>query len=48
MGVEINDLNALVKPHVYEYIRNDDKIHLSEAGIEACAKQVAEFIRNEI
>ena len=48
IGLEINDLNALVKPHVYEYIRNDDKIHLSEAGIEACAKQVAEFIRNEI
>lgn len=46
MGVEINDLNALVKPHVYEYIRNDDKIHLSEFGIEACAKQVAEFIIN--
>ena len=48
IGLEINDLNSLVKPHVYEYIREDDKIHLSEAGIEACAKQVAEFIRNEI
>lgn len=46
MGLEINDLNALVKPRVYEYVRDDDKIHLSETGIEACAMQVAEFIRN--
>ena len=44
MGIEINDLNALVKPHIYEYIRDDDKIHLSDAGIEACARQVADFI----
>jgi hypothetical protein len=45
LGVEINDLNSLVKPHVYEYIRDDDKIHLSEAGIDACAKQVVSFIK---
>lgn len=45
-GIEINDLNALVKPHIHEYIREDDKIHLSEAGISAGAKQVADFIRN--
>ena len=45
LGIEINDLNNLVKPHVYEYIRDDDKIHLSEAGIDACAKQVASFIK---
>ena len=45
LGIEINDLNNLVKPHVYEYIRDDDKIHLSEKGIDACAKQVASFIK---
>lgn len=44
-GVEINDLNALVKPHIDEYIREDDKIHLNERGIEVCAKQVADAIR---
>ncbi len=44
MGIEINDLNSLVKPHVYEYIRDDDKIHLSDAGIEAVANQVARCI----
>lgn len=48
LGLEINDLNTLVKSNVYEYIRDDDKIHLSEEGIEVCAKQVAKFIRNEI
>ena len=45
MGLEINDLNGLVKPHLYEYIRDDDKIHLSEKGIDACAKQVVAFIK---
>ncbi|MBQ8658228.1 MAG: SGNH/GDSL hydrolase family protein [Clostridia bacterium] len=44
MGIVLNDLNALVKPHIYEYIREDDKIHLTEKGIEACAKQVAACI----
>ena len=46
MELEINDLNALVKPHVYQYICDDDKIHLSKTGIDVCAKQVAESIRN--
>ena len=45
IGLEINDLNALVKPHMYEYIRDEDKIHLSEQGVEACAKQVVSFIK---
>lgn len=44
MGIEINDLNSLVKPHIYEYIREDDKIHLNEKGIDACADQVVKFI----
>ncbi len=45
MGLEINDLNAFVKPKVFEYIRDDDKLHLSEAGIDACAKQVVSVIK---
>ena len=43
MGVLINDLHSLVAPHVDEYIR-EDLIHLSDAGIEACATQTAQMI----
>jgi lysophospholipase L1-like esterase len=43
-GVIINDLNGLLKPDVYKYIR-EDCIHLSEDGIELCAEQVARCIR---
>ena len=43
MGVLINDLHSLVAPHVDEYIR-EDLIHLSDAGIEACAGQTARMI----
>ena len=45
MGFTINDLNSLLKPDIEKYIRSDDKIHLTEAGIEVCAKQVAEYIK---
>ena len=45
MGFEINDLHSLVNADVYRYIRDDDKIHLSDEGIELCAKQVAEIIK---
>ena len=37
MGIVINDLNALVTPNIDTYIRKDDNIHLTEAGIDACA-----------
>lgn len=47
VGIEINDLNGLVKPHICEYIRADDKMHLSEQGIEACAKQVVDCLKKE-
>ena len=47
LGIEINDLNALVKMDVLRYIREDDKIHLSEEGIELCAKQVVKIIRGK-
>ena len=47
MGIEINDLNALVRQDVYKYIRDDDKIHLSDEGIALCAKQVVKYIKGE-
>lgn len=43
MGILINDLHSLVAPHVDEYIR-EDLIHLTDAGIEACAGQTARMI----
>lgn len=44
-GVRINDLHGLVMPRIEEYITPVDLIHLSDAGIEACAAQVAAEIR---
>ncbi len=46
LGVEINDLNALVSQNIYKYI-GADQIHLSEEGIELCAKQVVKAIKGE-
>ena len=45
IGVIINDLNALVSSDKEKYLRSDDLIHLSDDGIEACGKQVAEIIK---
>ncbi len=45
MGIIINDLHTFVYPHIDEYIRKDDKIHLTDAGIDACAEQVSRVIR---
>lgn len=47
LGVEINDLNALLSPDIQRYIRADDLIHLTEEGIELCAGAVARSIRGE-
>jgi len=44
LGVRINDLHGLVLAHIEEYLR-EDHVHLNEAGIDACAAQVAEAIR---
>ena len=44
LGVVINDLFSLVYPKMDEYIC-DDKVHLNEAGIFACAEQTARIIR---
>jgi len=43
MGIEINDLHAAVVQDVGTYIC-DDKVHLSEEGIELCARKVAEVL----
>ena len=45
MGLIINDLHSLVYPHIDTYISFEDHVHLTPAGIEACAAQVAELIR---
>lgn len=44
-GVIINDLYATLEKNVYKYIRTDDNLHLSEAGIDVCANQVADIIK---
>lgn len=44
-GVLIDDLYPLVAAHPDDYIRADDHIHLTEAGINACARQICETIR---
>lgn len=44
LGVLINDLHSVVKPHIDTYIC-DDNVHLSPAGIDACAKVVADAVK---
>jgi len=44
-GVIINDLYTLIASDIDRYIRHDDHIHLSEAGIEVAAEQVADIIK---
>ena len=46
MGIEINDLHATVMQDVNKYIC-EDLLHLSNEGIEICAKQVADKIKAE-
>ena len=47
LGVVINDLHAAVAADIPAYIREDDLIHLTDAGIELCAAQVLDVIRAE-
>jgi len=44
LGVAINDLHSLVAENIDQYIR-EDKIHLSEAGIDLCADAVVHAIK---
>ena len=45
LGVEINDLYSLVSADIPRYIREDDNIHLTDDGIDLCAKAVLDSIR---
>ena len=44
MGIQINDLYSVVAPNLESYIC-EDQIHLSEAGIKACAEKVVAAIK---
>ena len=44
-GITINDLNGILKPDIEKYIRADDYIHLTDAGIDVCSKQVAYYVK---
>lgn len=44
MGVLIDDLHSVVYPHIDEYI-SEDLLHLSPAGVDACAKAVVDSIK---
>ena len=46
-GVVINDLHSAIYPKLNEYIRADDRIHLTEAGIDVCANLVTKAILDE-
>lgn len=46
MGIEINDLHSLVAQDIDKYI-SEDKIHLSQEGIELCSKQVVKVIKSK-
>lgn len=46
LGIEINDLQAIVMEDLYKYI-GEDQIHLSEEGIEVCSRQVVKVIKGE-
>ena len=48
LGLEINDLYSVVAPNIDEYIRESDKIHLSEEGARICSEQVVKAIRGEL
>ena len=44
-GVVINDLYSLIAQNIPEYIRSDDRIHLTDKGADAAAAQVIDYIR---
>ena len=45
MGIAVNDLFTPVYAHLNEYIRESDLIHLTDAGIAACAALTCDAIR---
>lgn len=46
LGVKINDLHSVVEADIHKYIKECDKIHLSDEGIELCARQVCDIIKS--
>ena len=45
-GLVINDLYSAVATDIHKYVKECDKIHLSDEGIDLCAKLVAEKIKS--
>ena len=45
IGIKINDLHTAVSKDVHKYIKECDKIHLSEDGINLCADLVVKAIK---
>jgi hypothetical protein len=46
LGIEVNDLHAALAHDLQRYIA-DDMVHLTEAGIEVCARRTAELIEGD-
>lgn len=44
-GVIINDMYSLLSSNIEKYIREDDKIHLTDEGIILAARHTAEILR---
>ena len=45
LGVKINDLHSTVAKDIHKYVKECDMIHLSDEGIDVCAKQVVSHIK---
>ena len=45
-GIIINDLYSLVSANLDDYIREDDSVHLTAAGIDACSRQICAKIKS--
>ena len=45
IGIKINDLHSAVSKDIHKYIKECDKIHLSDEGIDLCAKMVVDAIK---
>jgi hypothetical protein len=46
LGVKINDLHSAVASDVHRYIKECDMIHLSDEGIDLCAKMVVDAVKS--
>ena len=45
LGIKINDLHSAVAKDVHKYVKECDKIHLSDEGIKLCADLVVKAIK---